>query len=45
MILMLVYVIFLFWIHVERKLHFMIFANPKDPNLNLNCPDYADFCL
>ena len=20
-------------------------ANPKNPNLNLDCTDYADFCL
>ena len=44
MIFMLVF-IFLFWIHVERQLHFRISANPKNPNLNLDCTDYADSCL
>ena len=45
MIFMLVYVIFSFWIHVERKLLFTISANPENPNLNLDCTDYADSCL
>ena len=43
MIFMLVDVIFLFWIQVWRKLHFTILANPKNPNLNLDCTDYEDF--
>ena len=34
--------IFSFWIQNLRKLHFTNLANPKNPNLNLDCTDY--FC-
>ena len=36
---------FLFWIQIYRKLHFTNLANPTNPNLNLDCTDYADSCL
>ena len=34
------------WIQVLRKLHFINPANPKNPNMNLDCMDYAcKICL
>ena len=44
MIFMLVDVIFFILDSGLEKLHFTILANPKNPNLNLDCTDYADFC-
>ena len=41
MIFMFVYVMFLIWIQICRKLYFTDLANPKNPNLNLDLTDYG----
>ena len=41
MIFMFVYVMFLIWIQICRKLYFTDLANPKNPNLNLDSTDYG----
>ena len=38
---MFVYVMFLIWIQIYRKLYFTNLANPKNPNLNLDSTDYG----
>ena len=41
MIFIFVYVMFLIWIQICRKLYFTDLANPKNPNLNLDSTDYG----
>ena len=36
---------FYFVFRSRKKMHFTISANQVNPNLNLDCTDYADFCL
>ena len=38
---MFVYVMFLIWIQICRKLYFTDLANPTNPNLNLDSTDYG----